>query len=313
MSNRTPLQMLFPPGRLVGGSIGTPSTTNAEGEPLLYKTGDKKGQPAKQWYLALAIPKTAGAQHWAQEAWGLPIWNRGHTDFPGGQGQLPSFAWKIEDGDSIIPNKKMKKNAEREGFPGNWIVKLSTMASEPKCYTTMGVPAGNPARAITAAEIKTGYYVEIFASIDGNDDVGRNPGIYINPDMVNLVGFGQEIVGGPDVSQAGFGRAAAPVGASLTPPAALNPTTAPAPVQPVQPVALPPVVPQPVAPPISTVPAPLPVPVQPAPAMLGTVAPPPPGAPTGPTMTAKANGLTRESYLASGWTDELLRAHGMMV
>jgi len=273
MSNRTPLQMLFPPGRLVGGSIGTPSTTNAEGEPLLYKTGDKKGQPAKQWYLALAIPKTAGAQHWAQEAWGLPIWNRGHTDFPGGQGQLPSFAWKIEDGDSIIPNKKMKKNAEREGFPGNWIVKLSTMASEPKCYTTMGVPAGNPARAITAAEIKTGYYVEIFASIDGNDDVGRNPGIYINPD----------------------------------------PTTAPAPVQPVQPVALPPVVPQPVAPPISTVPAPLPVPVQPAPAMLGTVAPPPPGAPTGPTMTAKANGLTRESYLASGWTDELLRAHGMMV
>lgn len=308
MSNRTPLNMLFPPGRLVSGSVHSASTTNADGDALVYKTGDKKGQPAKQWYIAVAIPKTPGVNHWANESWGLPIWQRGHADFPGGQGQLPGFAWKIEDGDSVVPNKKMKKNAEREGFPGNWIVKMSTMASEPKTYTTMGQPPGNPAKSIPATEIKTGYYVEVYASIDGNDDVGRNPGIYINPDMVNLIGFGQEIVGGPDVTQAGFGQAAAPVGATQVPPAALNPVTAPAPA-----TSAPPVTPAPAPAPVVTAPAPVPVAVVPQPAIMPAGAPPPPGAPPARQMTAKANGVTYEAYIASGWTDDLLRQHGMMV
>lgn len=321
MSNRTPLNLLLPPGRLVSGSVHEAQTKDADNKPIVYKTGDKAGQPAKRWYFALAIPKTPGLGHWAHEAWGALIWARGHADFPQGNAQLPSFAWKIEDGDSTVPNKKMKKNCDREGFPGCWIIRMQSMV-EPKTYTTMGQPAGNPARAIDATQIKTGYFVEVFVGIDGNDDVGRNPGLFINPSMVNLIGFGTEIVGGPDVSQAGFGAAAAPAGASLAPPANFNPNTAPAaPVAPA-PVSAPPAPvsapPAPVAPaPVPTAAPPAPVPVQAQPAILPAVPPPPAPAPVAPapgfTMTAKANGITRESYLASGWTDDLLRQHGMML
>lgn len=50
--------------------------------------------------------------------------------------------------------------------------------------------------------------------------------------------------------------------------------------------------------------------VVPAPSFL---APPPPVVPAGPVMTAKANGMTYESFKANpAWTDELLRSEGYM-
>ena len=61
-------------------------------------------------------------------------------------------------------------------------------------------------------------------------------------------------------------------------------------------------------------PAPTPAPA-PAPAPAPTPATPPPAAPPQPqyTMTAKANGATREAFHAQGWTDEMLLQHGYMV
>ena len=56
-------------------------------------------------------------------------------------------------------------------------------------------------------------------------------------------------------------------------------------------------------------PAPPAAPIPPAPNM----APPAPPAPPAFTMTAKANGITRDAYLASGWTDEQLIQNGMML
>lgn len=49
-------------------------------------------------------------------------------------------------------------------------------------------------------------------------------------------------------------------------------------------------------------------PVPPAP-----LAPPPPAAGPQYVMTAAANGLTRDAYIASGWTDALLIQRGMML
>lgn len=62
-------------------------------------------------------------------------------------------------------------------------------------------------------------------------------------------------------------------------------------------------------------PAPNVAPIPPAPNMAPLAPPAPPAKPAGPvyTMTAKANGVTREAYLAAGWTDELLIQHGMML
>jgi hypothetical protein len=96
-----------PVGRIVMGSLYDPSTTDAEGKPLVVKTGPNAGQPRVNYFFALAIPKGA-EPHWAHTPWGQQIWNVGNQAFPNAA-QSPAFAWKIEDGDSQIPNKKGRK------------------------------------------------------------------------------------------------------------------------------------------------------------------------------------------------------------
>jgi len=114
-----------PVGRFVGGSLTKPQTIDAEGRPLVYKTGADAGKPRTSFFMAIAVPK-AGEAHWNQTAWGQEIWNTGHADFPQGQADHPAFAWKVEDGDSALPNKSGKKNCDREGYRGCWILKFSS-------------------------------------------------------------------------------------------------------------------------------------------------------------------------------------------
>lgn len=54
-------------------------------------------------------------------------------------------------------------------------------------------------------------------------------------------------------------------------------------------------------------------PPPPAPPAPVVAAPAPPAMPEGPTMLPAANGISYQEYKKSGWTDELLVAHGMMV
>lgn len=85
---------------------------------------------------------------------------------------------------------------------------------------------------------------------------------------------------------------------------------------------MPPVM-QPTAPPVY---APNPVALQPAyappvapahdfltPPVPGMAVPPAPPVPAGPQMTAAAGGASYAAMKAAGWTDELLRQHGMMI
>lgn len=73
---------------------------------------------------------------------------------------------------------------------------------------------------------------------------------------------------------------------------------------------------QPVAPPVYA-----PNPVAPAhdfltppvPGMALPPAPPAPPVPAGPQMTAAAGGASYQQMITAGWTDELLRQHGMMI
>ena len=57
------VNIVTPVGRLVMGSLYKPSTKDADGNPLVYKTGLKAGQARSNYFLALAIPKT-GEGHW---------------------------------------------------------------------------------------------------------------------------------------------------------------------------------------------------------------------------------------------------------
>ena len=326
-----------PVGRIVMGSLYDPSTTDAEGKPLVVKTGPNAGQPRVNYFFALAIPKGA-EPHWAHTPWGQQIWNVGNQAFPNAA-QSPAFAWKIEDGDSQIPNKKGRKPCDNEGWRGHWILKFSG-GFAPKVYQQEG--AGYV--QVTQKDFcKPGYFVEVAFSVEGNGSQSQ-PGVYINHSMVCFRAYGPEISFGPDVASAGFGAAPLPAGASMTPPAGAIPmpqAPAAAPALPGAPAgyAPPPVpagvpqipgaAPAPLPPggfvpmPSAPVPgAPAPIPVMPNPGFV-QVPPPaaapapmaPPPAPVAPVrqMTAAANGVTYEAYVAAGWSDAQLVQNGLML
>jgi len=283
--------ILFPVGRLVRGSLYKGQDKDAEGKLLVIKSGPNAGHPRLDFYFAVAIPKTAGHTHWAQTEWGQLIWGVGHAAFPQAA-QAPSFAWKVVDGDSTIPNKKGRKPCDNEGYKGNWVVQFSS-GYAPKIFTADGT------QQLTEVDaVKLGYYVQVYGSCDGNGSQSQ-PGVFVNHGMVAMAGYGPEISVGPDASAVGFGKGPAPAGMMSAPAAgAFNPA--------------PPVAPVPGVPPIMAAP-PAPVAVAPNPAIL---MPPPPAAvvpaapPAGPVMTAKAAGVTYEQMVAGGWTREALVQHG---
>lgn len=303
MSNQR-VNVTSPVGRIVLGNLYTPNTKDADGKPLVVKTGPNAGQPRTNFFFALAIPK-GQEQHWAQTAWGQKIWAVGNASFPQAA-QSPAFAWKVEDGDSTVPNKKGRKPCDNEGWRGNWILKFSG-GFAPKVYK---LENGAYVQVMDEGFIKPGYFVQVAFSVDGNGSQ-QTPGVYLNHSMVCFSGYGQEIVFGPDVNEAGFGQAPLPAGASMTPLAA----TAPMPGAPAPPV-----------PPVATMPPAPPIPVTPNPQFLqmpaasGAASPsipvvPLPSAPppsSGPQMTAKAAGASYQAFIAAGWTDANLIAQGYM-
>ena len=329
MSQR--INITSPVGRVVMGSLYDPNTTDAEGKPLVVKTGPNAGQPRVNYFFALAIPKQ-GEPHWAHTPWGQQIWGVGNQAFPNAA-QSPAFAWKIEDGDSQIPNKKGRKPCDNEGWKGHWILKFSG-GFAPKVYQQEG--AGY-VQVMQKDFCKPGYFVEVAFSVEGNGSQSQ-PGVYLNHSMICFRAYGQEIQFGPDVASAGFGASPLPAGASMTPPAGAIPMPQPAAagvpgmppapgVMPGMPQGLPQVpgvAPLPL-PPVGSVPmpstpvpgAPVPIPVMPN---TGFVQVPPPAPvpmapPAAPVrqMTPAAQGIPYESYVAQGWTDAQLVQNGLML
>jgi hypothetical protein len=282
-----------PVGRIVWGNLYTarPKTDNVTKAPKL----GKDGQPLNEWAFGLAIAK-GGETHWNQTAWGAKIWAAGQGSFPAGQFQQPTFAWKVTDGDSQIPNKNQKRPCDAEGYPGHWVLSLSTMASPPTIYRLN--PQGKPELWAQENAINPGDFVEVYVEFKGNAPA-QSPGVYANPSMVCFRGHGPRIYSGPDVSVAAFGGGGAlPPGASATPVAGV-PMAAPMPA---------PAVPQA---------APIPVAVTPHPGILTppVPVPAPVAAPPAPVrqMTASAGGASYEQMIAAGWTDALLIQHGHML
>lgn len=206
-----------PVGRLVSGSLTKPQTTDAEGRPLVYKTGADAGKPRTSFFIAIAIPKGTEA-HWNQTPWGAVIWAIGHEDFPQGQADHPAFAWKIEDGDSTLPNKSGKKNCDREGYPRSWVLKFSSSFPSPT-YNADGSAKIDP------ESIKPGYFIQINGDVTGNGSM-QQPGVYLNHKMIAMAAYGEEIVYGPDATEAGFGASPLPAGAMAAPPAGFVPPVA---------------------------------------------------------------------------------------
>lgn len=275
-----------PVGRLLQGSLYKGQTTDAEGKPLVVKSGPNTGQPRVDYFFALGIPKGA-EKHWSETEWGAKIWAVGHAAFPG-VASSPKFAWKVTDGDSQIPNMRGKKPCDREGYKGHWVLNFSS-GFAPRIFNRDGTQA-----IVEPDAVKLGYYVQVNGDVGGNGSV-QQPGVFLNHSMVAYAAFGAEIVVGPDATQAGFGTAPLPAGASLTPPAgAFNP-------------AAPMATPAPLIPGAPMAPNSAPVyPSAPAPAAPTSAAP-------ARVMTAAANGASYEAMIANGWTDATLVQNGMML
>lgn len=309
---------LTPVGRLVQGDLWVAQTKDQQGNLRTVKTGPNAGQPNPQFFIALAIRKDD--PQWPA-FWAL-LDRVARTDFaslfpvPGGPCVNPKFTFKVLDGDGV--DTTGKSNATKEGFAGHWVVRFASSFA-PKCYMKDHYL---PHEQITdPAAIKRGYFIQVHGTAKGNDNV-QNPGLYLNFDMVQMVGYGAEITSGPDASAAFGGQAAAlppgasatPMGGPTTPPPPGAPGPGPGPGAPMPPgppgAAPPPAPPGPAAggpgaytPPPPAPPAPPPAPPQ---------APPAPPAPPARQMTAAAT-TTYEGYIAAGWTDDVLRAHGLMV
>lgn len=283
-----------PVGRLVYGSVYEAKTTDYDGEPLVYKKGAKIGQPMHRFEFGVAVQKQ-GEQHWNQTEWGRKIWDIGHRDFPNGQTQQPSFAWKITDGDCQIPNKKQNKPCDKEGYPGHWVLNFSCMAEFAPSLCNASDPKN--IKHITQPDfINCGDFVEIAFSSRGNGDLG-SPGVYLNPLGVAWRAYGERISFSfkIDVTTIGFGQAALPAGASSVP---LSSNAAPsATTIPVAPIV------QPVLPHYAILTPPAPVP---------GLAPPAPIAPAVRQMV-DPTGATYEQYIAAGWTDVQLIQQGKML
>lgn len=317
-------------GRIVQGDCFRASDKDQDGKPRVVKTGANAGQPNPQIYLAVALPKTPG----------LPVTppmqapNLDHEIATGSEtGQLfkllrdtaaaafphlfaagspMAFSYKVIDGDST--DKKGQPWARYEGFAGHWVIKATRNVATigpVKVYQQLG---GNPAdplaltevtnspaelaaalaRGRTGPVVRPGDYVKLAGSFSGNDNAA-NPGVYANLDMICMVAEGVEIVttSGPDAAAA-FGGAVAPAH-----PAAAQTFAAPAPALVVTPPPLP----------VAVAPAPAPIPAAPPPA---PAAPAPAPVPVEPTMLPAANGISYAAYIAQGWTDDLLRSHGMI-
>lgn len=203
-------QILFPPGRVVQGSLYKQQDKDANGAARVYPPGHPKaGQPKISWFFAVAIPKNRGENAWWDTPWGREIFFVGQSAWPQGQWQHQSFAWKIEDGDSQVPNKRNRKNCNTEGMPGCWIVNFSSSFA-PKICDERGQPILEP------DVVKNGYWVEVYGSVASNE-TASNPGVYVNHEHVSFRGRDKEIFSGTDPSAVGFGRAAVPSHVSMAP------------------------------------------------------------------------------------------------
>lgn len=182
-----------PIGRLVSGAPASFRTTTQAGEPLYYKTGQRQGEPKRDYSIGVAFQKDqvdVPAFIRTLKSYAAKDWpNLFDEDL---NCQYGAFADKITDGDSTVMNKKQRRPSDKPEWKGCWIIWFSS-DREPQCVSNTGM-------AIDADNIKTGYYIRVKGSACKN--TGDTPGMYMNLEGVELSGYGPELSNKPDVREA---------------------------------------------------------------------------------------------------------------
>lgn len=296
-------EIMFPVGRMVGGGslYKMFAVTDKNGAPKL----NKDGSPQMKCNFGVAIPKDPAFPHWSQTPWGQKVAAVAQAGFPNGEFNHPSFAWKIIDGDSKVPNKKGNVPANQTAYPGSWVIWFS-QSWLPKLCNADG------SQVLTQEDaIVPGYYVQVLADVKDNKP-SESPGVYMNPSAVALAGYAEKIAGSGEVNTAtaGFGGQPLPAGASAAP---IGQMSAPAPVALSIPgLAMPA--------PVAAAPAPAPVAVAPNTAYMAAPAPVVPAVPAAPaapavpvaprTVSKDGQSALYDDMIKQGWTDALMAQHG---
>lgn len=200
---------------MVQGRIIWTSGDLFTGKPKLdFNTKQPKinaaGEQMMEYGFGLAVPKSV----LDQTAEGQPgeIWAAVHQEalslYPSGQ-LPPGFAMKFKDGDGVDHNGK--SFAERAGYAGHIIF---------TCTTSIAIKYfkfENNANIMINEGIKCGDYVNVQLQIKAHGAVGQGkPGLYLNPNAVQFLGFGEAIINAPSGDQI-FGASTPPVMGSATP------------------------------------------------------------------------------------------------
>ena len=188
-------------GRFVQGGLTLQPKKNDDGTPVLDK---QTGKQVEECFIAVAVAKNDPQfpAYWA-------AYNaQARASFPNlfdanGNCTHPRFAWKMQDGDGIDKNGKSVK--DKPGFAGHYVFKFATRYA-PRCY--LKDSHGN----MTILEnpehmIKRGFYIALAITLDGNGVAAAGsgaavPGLYTSPNLVLFVAPGEEIITGPDPTQA---------------------------------------------------------------------------------------------------------------
>ncbi|MBW1725999.1 MAG: hypothetical protein JRJ62_00175 [Deltaproteobacteria bacterium] len=202
-------------GRLVCGHpmIRRSVKKKQRGEPVETQVFNDDGSPTTDVYVAIAIPKN-GSTDWKTTGWGQQIVGVAMADWPNGEHAANTFAWKITDGDSPVPNKVGKKPMDREGWSGHWVVHCTTRFGLQCFHVGKYDPMLDQIQ--DKAEIKVGDYARVFINVKGNNP-SQSPGVYVNPKMFELSRAGQLIVSesGPNAADV-FGGGGQPQGQPAT-------------------------------------------------------------------------------------------------
>jgi hypothetical protein len=116
-----------------------------------------------------------------------------------GAEQVPGhFAWKYADGDAATGHRKGKPYNQRDGYPGNYVLKFETQFP----IQAFRQNAQGTWDQITERDMKTGDYIAVSVNMEGHKPKTANatPGLYTNPNGVLLIGIGDAISGAPDAA-----------------------------------------------------------------------------------------------------------------
>lgn len=171
-----------------------------------------QGQPITEYGFGLAVPKSVLGQtgeNQPGQIWAA-IHEEAFTMYPSRQ-IPPNFAMKFKDGDGI--DHQGLSYSLREGHANHLIF---------ACTTTIPIKFykyENGQNFLINEGIKCGDYVNVHLSIKAHPPFGAGKaGLYLNPNAVQLLGYGKEIINAPSGDQIFGGQMPAlPPGASATP------------------------------------------------------------------------------------------------